>query len=249
MSTVQDAIDLTTSPSTSHPLPPSLTSRNPRHRRSASQAHEGVSDVASESDRRRQKRRRVDVGHDAECDTAHPDIDVEQAQSGTQQPPPTPADTSQSSSAFNQISTWEIPPDIVVPRPTGEEPPQVSPSPAPVNQPVTASSSDSVAIDLTDLNESTVISSKADWTSSGTAPVVINDKPPSPSSSSAIPTFTVSPPEPLSAYTCPICLSPPTNATLTPCGHVCCGQCLFTAVKSTMRRNMVVAMERAPAAR
>ncbi|KAI9568196.1 hypothetical protein HD554DRAFT_1985344, partial [Boletus coccyginus] len=53
--------------------------------------------------------------------------------------------------------------------------------------------------------------------------------------------------EPLSTYTCPICFSPPTNATLTPCGHICCGQCLFTAVKSTMRRNMVVAMDRAPA--
>ncbi|KAH7928314.1 hypothetical protein BV22DRAFT_1005080 [Leucogyrophana mollusca] len=53
-------------------------------------------------------------------------------------------------------------------------------------------------------------------------------------------------PEPLSAYTCPICFSPPTNATLTPCGHICCGSCLFTAVKSTMRRNMVVAMDRAP---
>ncbi|KAF8838038.1 hypothetical protein BDN67DRAFT_877005, partial [Paxillus ammoniavirescens] len=56
-------------------------------------------------------------------------------------------------------------------------------------------------------------------------------------------------PEPLSAYTCPICFSPPTNATLTPCGHICCGQCLFAAVKSTIRRNMVVAMDRAPPAR
>ncbi|KZT06079.1 uncharacterized protein LAESUDRAFT_726288 [Laetiporus sulphureus 93-53] len=42
--------------------------------------------------------------------------------------------------------------------------------------------------------------------------------------------------EPLSAYTCPICFSPPTNATVTPCGHICCGDCLFTAVKTSMQR-------------
>lgn len=58
-----------------------------------------------------------------------------------------------------------------------------------------------------------------------------------------------SPPEPLSAYTCPICFSPPTNATLTPCGHICCGACLFAAVKSTVKRNMVIAMDRAPVPR
>jgi hypothetical protein len=45
--------------------------------------------------------------------------------------------------------------------------------------------------------------------------------------------------EPLSAYTCPICFFAPTNATLTPCGHVCCGSCLFTAVKTTMQRSVV----------
>ncbi|KAL0945340.1 hypothetical protein HGRIS_000838 [Hohenbuehelia grisea] len=46
-------------------------------------------------------------------------------------------------------------------------------------------------------------------------------------------------PEPnlLSAYTCPICFSPPTNATLTPCGHVCCGSCLFAAVKAGIQRS------------
>ncbi|OCH89579.1 hypothetical protein OBBRIDRAFT_692389, partial [Obba rivulosa] len=42
--------------------------------------------------------------------------------------------------------------------------------------------------------------------------------------------------EPLSAYVCPICYSPPTYATLTPCGHICCGECLFTAVKTTLQR-------------
>lgn len=43
--------------------------------------------------------------------------------------------------------------------------------------------------------------------------------------------------EPLSGYTCPICFFPPTNATITPCGHICCGSCLFTAVKTTMQRG------------
>ncbi|KAG6328161.1 hypothetical protein ID866_10928 [Astraeus odoratus] len=50
-------------------------------------------------------------------------------------------------------------------------------------------------------------------------------------------------PELLSAYTCPICFSPPVNATLTPCGHVCCGACLFTAVKVTMQRNIGTVMD------
>ena len=47
-------------------------------------------------------------------------------------------------------------------------------------------------------------------------------------------------PEPLSAYMCPICFSPPTNATLTPCGHVCCGECLFTAVRAALQRTTVM---------
>jgi len=47
-------------------------------------------------------------------------------------------------------------------------------------------------------------------------------------------------PEPLSAYSCPICFFPPTNATLTPCGHVCCGACLFTAVKTMTQRGAML---------
>ncbi|KAJ6632434.1 hypothetical protein B0H10DRAFT_2206797 [Mycena sp. CBHHK59/15] len=47
-------------------------------------------------------------------------------------------------------------------------------------------------------------------------------------------------PEPLSAYSCPICFFPPTNATLTPCGHVCCGSCLFTAVKTMTQRGAMM---------
>ncbi|KAF9564040.1 hypothetical protein CPC08DRAFT_631893 [Agrocybe pediades] len=43
-------------------------------------------------------------------------------------------------------------------------------------------------------------------------------------------------PEPLSEYTCPICFGPPMNATLTPCGHISCGSCLFAAVKSALQR-------------
>ncbi|KZS94237.1 hypothetical protein SISNIDRAFT_549418 [Sistotremastrum niveocremeum HHB9708] len=42
--------------------------------------------------------------------------------------------------------------------------------------------------------------------------------------------------EPLGNYACPICFSAPTNATMTLCGHVMCGECLFTAVKTTMAR-------------
>lgn len=48
--------------------------------------------------------------------------------------------------------------------------------------------------------------------------------------------------EPLSEYTCPICFFPPSNATLTPCGHVCCGSCLFTAVKTTLQRGANMGM-------
>lgn len=43
--------------------------------------------------------------------------------------------------------------------------------------------------------------------------------------------------EPLAEYTCPVCFSPPTYATITPCGHVLCGECLFTAVKTTIQRG------------
>ncbi|PPQ65187.1 hypothetical protein CVT24_011064 [Panaeolus cyanescens] len=44
----------------------------------------------------------------------------------------------------------------------------------------------------------------------------------------------------LSSYTCPICFCAPTNATLTPCGHICCGECLFTAIKTTQQRASVI---------
>ena len=48
----------------------------------------------------------------------------------------------------------------------------------------------------------------------------------------------------LGGYCCPICFSPPSNATLTPCGHICCGLCLFMAVKTTMQRaTMMMAPE------
>jgi len=44
----------------------------------------------------------------------------------------------------------------------------------------------------------------------------------------------------LGGYSCPICFSPPSNATLTPCGHICCGLCLFMAVKTTMQRSTMM---------
>jgi len=40
----------------------------------------------------------------------------------------------------------------------------------------------------------------------------------------------------LGEYNCPICFCPPTNPCLTPCGHVMCGQCLFSAVKANLKR-------------
>jgi hypothetical protein len=66
-----------------------------------------------------------------------------------------------------------------------------------------------------------------------------------PSPSSEVPTIsskattmkpTRPPADPLSDYTCPICFSAPTNATITPCGHICCGSCLFAAVKAGIQR-------------
>ena len=41
-----------------------------------------------------------------------------------------------------------------------------------------------------------------------------------------------------SPYNCPICFSPPAYPTLTPCGHVCCGDCLFAAVKNLTAHNV-----------
>ncbi|KAI0058795.1 hypothetical protein BV25DRAFT_1810098, partial [Artomyces pyxidatus] len=53
------------------------------------------------------------------------------------------------------------------------------------------------------------------------------------------PKHIASEPEPLHTYTCPICFTPPTNATLTPCGHILCGECLFTAVNAAILRTGV----------
>ncbi|WFD29709.1 hypothetical protein MSPP1_000720 [Malassezia sp. CBS 17886] len=41
----------------------------------------------------------------------------------------------------------------------------------------------------------------------------------------------------LSTYRCPICLSAPTNASITPCGHVFCGTCLHDSLTTQMRRD------------
>jgi hypothetical protein len=41
----------------------------------------------------------------------------------------------------------------------------------------------------------------------------------------------------ISEYQCPICFSPPTRACMTRCGHVMCGQCLFSAVKAAKQRH------------
>ena len=44
--------------------------------------------------------------------------------------------------------------------------------------------------------------------------------------------------EPLAAYMCAIRFSPPSYATITPCGHVLCGECLFTAVAAGIQRAL-----------
>jgi len=43
---------------------------------------------------------------------------------------------------------------------------------------------------------------------------------------------------PASSYTCPICLSPPRMATLTPCGHILCASCLWDSVRSARAREL-----------
>lgn len=40
-----------------------------------------------------------------------------------------------------------------------------------------------------------------------------------------------------STYRCPICLCPPTNISVTPCGHVFCGSCLFDSLSLHSRQD------------
>lgn len=243
MSSPHTAIHLSTPPAS--PPPPGTALR---HRRTASPAQE---DNPSGSDRQRQKRRRIEVDSDVEFVAAGPGLDVDiepSSQPETHQSPLPRADT-----ALAQISTWEIAPDIafdIPPYPTDEEPPKASSNPISVlvDEPG-ATPNAPVSIDLSDSDDPTIVSPRAAQTSSGAPP---DDPSSSPSRApaavtTATPSLTT--PEPLSAYTCPICFSPPTNATLTPCGHICCGQCLFTAIKSTIRRNTVVTMDGAPSPR
>jgi len=50
---------------------------------------------------------------------------------------------------------------------------------------------------------------------------------------------TKAPTDPLSDYTCPTCFSPPTNGTIMPCAHICCGSCLLAAVKAGIQRSLM----------
>ena len=43
---------------------------------------------------------------------------------------------------------------------------------------------------------------------------------------------------PLSSYTCPVCYCAPKDATLTPCGHIMCGSCLFGSVRAARTRAL-----------
>lgn len=56
--------------------------------------------------------------------------------------------------------------------------------------------------------------------------------------STSLPTSKASKGTPLAKYICPICFSPPKDAVLTPCGHIMCGECLFSAVRAARVRNM-----------
>ncbi|EJU01438.1 hypothetical protein DACRYDRAFT_107988 [Dacryopinax primogenitus] len=60
------------------------------------------------------------------------------------------------------------------------------------------------------------------------------------SSGTTIPAAPPTPPplQPLTSYTCPICFSPPAHATITPCGHLMCGECLYNSVKANLERAM-----------
>ncbi|KZO99081.1 hypothetical protein CALVIDRAFT_534609 [Calocera viscosa TUFC12733] len=84
--------------------------------------------------------------------------------------------------------------------------------------------------------------------SGGTSPLTSmsgasNPGTPQPSPSSApttLPTPPSPPPnlQPLTSYTCPICFSPPAHATITPCGHLMCGECLYSSVRANLERAM-----------
>ena len=41
----------------------------------------------------------------------------------------------------------------------------------------------------------------------------------------------------LSSYKCPICLCPPTNISVTPCGHIFCGSCLYDSLSTNLRQE------------
>ena len=61
---------------------------------------------------------------------------------------------------------------------------------------------------------------------------------PPPPPSPRHPTPLSSTPTPLAQYTCPICFSPPSSPTLTMCGHIMCGSCLWAALRSARDRAL-----------
>ena len=77
-------------------------------------------------------------------------------------------------------------------------------------------------------------------------PIMVEDTTPDPRPATTPAPAPPPPHDPFSAYACPICFCPPINATLTPCGHICCGSCLFTAIKTTTQRALAMMADPSP---
>ncbi|KAG1774515.1 hypothetical protein EV702DRAFT_1124540 [Suillus placidus] len=261
-------------PSTSrNRLPRSATSSRSSSQASRSQSggprpSEDTSDHAEEDlSHHRRKRRRIDVSGEEQNDVHQ----IHEACPSLLSNPPEnnvlelEASTSSQVASSSLLSSWNIAPDLIPGSSSSldeelelvDQLPLTQEGTSPSVSQITDVPSDDVVVVSPTLSPGRTLPSLR--------PIVIDDPiplemmgvftpKPATSQNPHVPPLNVassssSAPEPLSAYTCPICFSPPTNATLTPCGHICCGACLFAAAKSTVKRNMAIAMDRAPVPR
>ncbi|KAG8756548.1 hypothetical protein FRC14_002945 [Serendipita sp. 396] len=74
--------------------------------------------------------------------------------------------------------------------------------------------------------------------SSALSPTVLNGQATSSSADATNPPNPTSSLVPVGDYQCPICFCSPTQACITACGHVMCGECLFSAVRSSKERHV-----------